>query len=471
MIRPTLKYFLRLAMRPLNFTRLLRIKIETGLALSMVQSIQILHGAKSRKSSFYFSPLLDPDNFTKFLQQRSRYSANLKKNVFIKRINRRESKNGAESFEVNSNINSNSKLLIISDNWNFLQSAIEGMEAIYGIHVRTFDYSLLRKSKFYSFNSSMLPKSRWFYSSKLAQLAIDDTLILRELLDSCDSILVEWGSEPARFFSHHIPVEKRLVVRVHSYEAFTPLSYFLNFSRINQLIFVAPHIKNLMELLHETRIRNIPSCIVPNVRELKVSTKSSELSHTFTIGMAGYSNLNKNPILALEIIKRLRDDGLSIHLRFCGHPWLTDGLKPDEKLYRDRFYSYLRDNKLEELVKFDPFVDEMSEWLMKVDFILSCSFREGTHEVIVEGAALGCVPIIRDWPMVKELGGARAVFSDFNDLIFDEAEEAVSLIKSILPDFYSVSQKSGAIAAANFGLLSTLPEFVKGCFPGMKLDV
>jgi len=146
-------------------------------------------------------------------------------------------------------------------------------------------------------------------------------------------------------------------------------------------------------------------------------------------------------------------------------------MKFKEKLYRDSFFLFLHENELEKLVQFDPFMDEMADWFVNVDFILSCSFREGTHEVIIEGAALGCVPIIRDWPMVKDLGGARAVFSDFNDLIFDDPDEAVSLIKKILPDFYNVSQKSGEKASANFGLLSTLPEFVNACFTGMKVDV
>ena len=456
---------------PVKYFRFSRLAIESGISLSQVQSIQMLHGARQRKSSFYFSPLLDSDSFIEFENQLPGYSAKLKKNRVVRKMARSESRKTLKKVDIKRTVNPTNNLLVISDNWNFLQSAIEGMEDQYGINVRTFDYSLLRKSKYYNFNSTILGTSKLYYASKLARKAIDDTLMLRELLDSCDSILVEWGSDAARFFSHHLDDKKRLIVRVHSYEAFTPLSYFINFSRIDQLIFVAPHIRNLMDILHEGRIKDIEKTVIPNVRKLEYATKKSSGKKVFTIGMAGYSNQNKNPIMALQIVKALRDNGRIFQLRFCGSPWPVAGLKQNEKVYRDSFYSYLKENELDHLVIFDPYVDEMAEWFREVDFILSCSFREGTHEVIVEGAAFGCIPLIRDWPMVKSLGGARAVFSDFEDYVFENVDEAALLINGVLNDFDRISNFASEITKKNFGLNSTLPQFVEKCLPDRAQDL
>jgi glycosyltransferase involved in cell wall biosynthesis len=42
--------------------------------------------------------------------------------------------------------------------------------------------------------------------------------------------------------------------------------------------------------------------------------------------------------------------------------------------------------------------------------VLSASSRESFHVALVEGAASGAVPVVRDWPLVARYGGPRAIF-------------------------------------------------------------
>ena len=43
---------------------------------------------------------------------------------------------------------------------------------------------------------------------------------------------------------------------------------------------------------------------------------------------------------------------------------------------------------------------------------------------------MGCIPVIRDWPMVARFGGARSQFADFAEQIVRTPAEAADLIRS-----------------------------------------
>ena len=52
--------------------------------------------------------------------------------------------------------------------------------------------------------------------------------------------------------------------------------------------------------------------------------------------------------------------------------------------------------------------DDVPAALQDVGVVLSSSVRESFHMVLVEGAASGAVPVVRDWPYFP--GSARALF-------------------------------------------------------------
>jgi glycosyltransferase involved in cell wall biosynthesis len=67
------------------------------------------------------------------------------------------------------------------------------------------------------------------------------------------------------------------------------------------------------------------------------------------------------------------------------------------------------------------------EALRDVGVILSSSVRESFHASVVEGAASGAVPVVRDWPFFAgKANGARTLFP--SDWVVETPEQAVERI-------------------------------------------
>ena len=47
---------------------------------------------------------------------------------------------------------------------------------------------------------------------------------------------------------------------------------------------------------------------------------------------------------------------------------------------------------------------------------------------VVEAAASGAIPVIRDWPQVQAVGGARAVYAETPDWVVATPQEAAARI-------------------------------------------
>ena len=52
----------------------------------------------------------------------------------------------------------------------------------------------------------------------------------------------------------------------------------------------------------------------------------------------------------------------------------------------------------------------MPEVLRKATVILSSSMVEGVHISVQQGAASGCLPVVRNWPGLASLGGPETVY-------------------------------------------------------------
>jgi glycosyltransferase involved in cell wall biosynthesis len=56
--------------------------------------------------------------------------------------------------------------------------------------------------------------------------------------------------------------------------------------------------------------------------------------------------------------------------------------------------------------------EDVPDVLRSIGVIVSSSTRESFHLALVEGAASGAVPVVRDWPLLARYGGPRALFPD-----------------------------------------------------------
>ena len=71
---------------------------------------------------------------------------------------------------------------------------------------------------------------------------------ITSVVDWCDLVWIEWCNELATEITNKIPTlaDKKVVVRLHSYEALSGYVKGVNWNVVDSLVFVAEHIKDIV---------------------------------------------------------------------------------------------------------------------------------------------------------------------------------------------------------------------------------
>lgn len=313
------------------------------------------------------------------------------------------------------------KVLFVADgSWGFLSEVASAVERS-GVEIRFLPFDLVMKavderrtSAFPLSMSDMLYTSGPFIPGKEEALEAiaHASPWAAELIDWCDVVFVEWWNRPAVWFSRYTPESKRLIVRLHSYEAFSIYPGFSDIGRVDHKIFIAPHISKIFAEVNEYLKPDMRKAnVVPNVRRgldvLARSTKATDAR--WTLGMMQYATLNKDPLFAVRVLRELLKRDRRWRLRFAGNSF-QEGLDDEGKAYVRQFEEELA--PIAEHIIFDGFVKDVAKWHEDVGYMLSTSHREGSHESVVEGMIGGSIPALRKWPMMAPFGAPESVFPE-----------------------------------------------------------
>ncbi|MCC6000957.1 MAG: glycosyltransferase [Pararhodobacter sp.] len=293
------------------------------------------------------------------------------------------------------------------------------------------------------------------------QRATADQAILGQLVDWCDVVFCEWAVGPAIWLSRYLPPHKRLIVRLHSYEAFTSWPYFINFGGIDGMVFVADHIRRITDLRFRFQAHCPRSIVLQNFNDPSVFPTAKAPGANRTLGMLGYANRNKDPLFALQILAKLRKSDPAWRLMLVGKDWKEDSSREAEQAHLQACRDFEAAQNLGDAIEYVPYTSRIEEPLSRIGFILSCSHREGTHEAILEGMACGAVPVIRRWPMVAGLGAPETSYPGLTCI--DTVDEAVAQILALAePDrFAAASAQAASYARRQFDLGATTDAFLE----------
>lgn len=305
------------------------------------------------------------------------------------------------------------RLLVISDNWHFFPIAADALEAA-GFEIRYLDLETIREvfprpSKQLRFGRQVRRILSRPKRDHVHAVLAERNPVASDLIGWADVVFCEWFNDAAVWASRYIPESTTLVARVHSYEAFTVYPFLANLQRFDGLIFIAPQIRNVFDALVGRELA--PRCpveVIPNFRDLSAFTPAvRDQAARRTLGMTQYASANKDPMFALDLLDELLAEDPNWRLRLVGAPWRED-IDGKEALYRDAFLQ--RASAFGGNVIFDGYTSEINKWYGEVGYILSTSWREGSHESFIEGMLTGAVPILRDWPMMAPFGAPASVF-------------------------------------------------------------
>ena len=237
---------------------------------------------------------------------------------------------------------------------------------------------------------------------------------IAEAIKWADIVWLEWANEMTVFATNQIPEiqNKKVVCRLHSYEIFTQFPDKINWTNIDQLIFVGDHIKRILHELH-------PNLNINPDKEIIVSNGVDLDKFKFLVHKPGYNlsvlahiNYKKDPSAWIQIINKL----IEIDNRYKMHVG-GDFQDPRYKIYFD----YIKkEMKLENNFILHGWINEVDKFLEDKDYTLSTSIHESFGYNIAEAMARGIKPVILNYSGAKEQWP--------NELIYNTIDEAIEKI-------------------------------------------
>jgi hypothetical protein len=309
------------------------------------------------------------------------------------------------------------KLVIVSHNWNFLACELEALQNDPRFVVRT-----VWPGWYVTDNVSGLRESS--KSSALSRAAKDHAAALRW----ADVVFCDWCERPAVWLAACLPRGAALCVRLHSHEAHSPFPLLLDWHRVSEAIFGADHIREYVDgQLHVSR--RVRTSVIAPVYRVADFEGAKRPEARWTLGMIGYNSANKHPLMALEILSRLRRLDRRWRLRLIGHSFSQTSRAEFDEGYVQSFWSAVRSWDLSEAVMVSPYTKDLRRWLTRVGFILSTSERESSHLGVAQGMSSGAIPVVRRWPVFRALRAAERSYP--SAIHFDHPQEAAAAIEAL----------------------------------------
>jgi glycosyltransferase involved in cell wall biosynthesis len=222
-----------------------------------------------------------------------------------------------------------------------------------------------------------------------------------EMLDGllwADVVWLEWGNETAVAASAYAEplAHKRVICRIHSYEVFTHDIQSINWKIVNDLIFVAPHVRAAFDdakppIGLETSIHILPNGV--DMAKFVIAPDKDTTGQN--IAFLGELNWKKAPELALLAFAHI-GLGTNRHLHIGG------------EFGEKRFEYYLKDMVVElglvGQVHFHGRIDDVPGWFKDKTYLLTSSSWEGHPVGVIEAMACGVKPL------VHQFYGSKAMF-------------------------------------------------------------
>ncbi len=230
------------------------------------------------------------------------------------------------------------------------------------------------------------------------------------VLAQAEVVIADWADPGAVWASLNAPKGAQLIVRFHGVDAISGWIHLVDWSRVDDLVFPAPHMQDLVVQILGRRIEHTRLHMIPNYIEGSKNQRPKRQQAQRTLALVGWAQRVKDPLWALEVLRELVKHDRSWRLllvgkQFASHP-SASGLR-----YQQEFERRLADQELIEHVEIRGFTRNLAELFEEVGFVLSCSRREAFGIAFAEGVASGAVPILRDWPIFASVNAAARTFT------------------------------------------------------------
>lgn len=254
-------------------------------------------------------------------------------------------------------------------------------------------------------------------------------------MDWADICWFEWCDELVVYGSNNEKaIKKKVICRLHRYEVFTDYPLKVNWKNVDRLLIVSDHLKILLK----QRISNIEQLTAITVLKNGVNLEKfqyKERTPGFNIAYVGYIHMRKNPVLLLQIMRRLVSINPRYTLYIAGE--FQDSLA---KMYWDH---QVKELNLTNNIVFDGWQNDIDTWLEDKNYLLSTSIHESFGYGIAESMARGIKPIIHHFPFADEIWATEYLFSSIDEAVEKITRQSYSspMYRSFIEQNYSLSEQ------------------------------
>ncbi|PML80833.1 glycosyltransferase [Enterovibrio norvegicus] len=343
---------------------------------------------------------------------------------------------------------SNGSILFATRSWHFINPLYDSFKEkkvdCYKYDINDFDSLFFRDNEIK--NKSKYHREKAFKNLGIAFIKKQDynkenRKYMSDSFDDyyrkSDVIFVDWLNHNTNWVIENSSADKKIIVRVHSYEVLSFFPATINFGRIDGLIFISHGIRDMFfEMWGWLVPENIHVEVIDNIRcqnRINPSLIESNVNRKKIIGMMQYALPVKGFRFAFEVFKRVYEKDNEFKLVVCGQTLNEIKSKENDSLLEE--IRLLPKGTVEEL----GYISEVDSFFRSVGYMLSTSEREGSHESIIEGMAYGCVPVVRSWPLLAPFNGAQRAFPMCQ--VIENVDEAAKLILDSVNNYDDISNK------------------------------
>jgi len=257
----------------------------------------------------------------------------------------------------------------------------------------------------------------------------DNNQEIESSIAQADIIWLEWANELAISVTNHPTLldNKYVICRLHSYEALADYPGKINWTKVDDLIFVSEHIKDIvLQSFPDINDKVKRMHIVPNGVNLD-NFPFKKRRPEYNLAFVGNINFKKGPMLLLHAFRELVEVDNRYRLFIAG--------SFQDIRYNLYFSQMIKELGLEQNIQIDGWVENVSSWLEDKQYIICSSVLEGHPVSLMEAMACGIKPLIHNYVGAKYSYPDKYIWNsipDFTSMVINDdynSEEYRSFIE------------------------------------------
>lgn len=303
--------------------------------------------------------------------------------------------------------------------------------------------------------------------------SISDGAHLRPLVSStlreADLVVADWADKGFLETCQRLPEGTRLVTRIHGVDTLTPWVHLADWSRVEAVIAPSAHVAAALRTVVGDVLGSTPIHIVPNPVDVDRFTTDKEPEARWTLGLIGWAQRVKDPTFAVELLSLLRRHDDRWTLRLIGAD-LAPVNRRSETEHAAAFRRRALQPDVRDAIDYVSYTSDLPGAARRIGWALSTSVRESFHIGLMELAASGAVPLVRNWPLYRDLGGGAASVVPASWVV-ETPQEAAERILQLDDQSW---RTAGLEASAHMGRLASRrkvrSQLAEILAPGQELD-